>query len=92
MLAFDARVADSCYRPTISPAIGAAPFVPANCPCARFHALRHTHASMLLNAGADVLTVSRRLGHAKAAVTLDTTDMIEGADQAATKTIERMLK
>ncbi|MGB7701875.1 MAG: tyrosine-type recombinase/integrase, partial [Pseudolabrys sp.] len=37
-----------------------------------FHALRHTHASMLLGAGVDVLTVSRRLGHGKASVTLDT--------------------
>ena len=32
-----------------------------------FHALRHTHASVLLRAGVDVLTVSRRLGHGKAA-------------------------
>ena len=36
-----------------------------------FHALRHTHASMLINAGIDILTVSRRLGHSKAAITLD---------------------
>ena len=49
-----------------------------------FHALRHTHASMLLGAGVDVLTVSRRLGHGKASVTLDTHwHLIEGADAAA---------
>jgi integrase len=28
-----------------------------------FHALRHTHASALIAAGVDVLTISRRLGH-----------------------------
>jgi hypothetical protein len=32
--------------------------------CWRFHALRHTHTSLLLAAGVPVLTVSRRLGHA----------------------------
>lgn len=37
-----------------------------------FHALRHTHASMLIAAGVDILTISRRLGHSKASVTLDT--------------------
>ena len=35
------------------------------------HALRHTHASQLIAAGVDVLSVARRLGHAKATVTLD---------------------
>jgi integrase len=34
------------------------------------HALRHTHASALIASGIDVLTVSRRLGHANAAITL----------------------
>ena len=29
-------------------------------PLVSFHSLRHTHASVLLNAGVDVLTVSRR--------------------------------
>ena len=37
-----------------------------------FHSLRHTHASMLIRAGVDILTISRRLGHSKAAITLDT--------------------
>src|SRR5262249_49184946 len=35
------------------------------------HALRHSHVSLLLDAGVDVLTVSRRLGHAKVSMTLD---------------------
>ena len=35
-----------------------------------FHALRHSHASALIAAGLDVVTVSRRLGHASPALTL----------------------
>ena len=34
-------------------------------PRVSFHALRHTHASMLIRAGVDILTISRRLGHGK---------------------------
>lgn len=37
-----------------------------------FHALRHTHASILLSQGVQLLTVSRRLGHADANITLKT--------------------
>lgn len=35
------------------------------------HALRHTHASLLLAEGIDVDTISRRLGHADSKVTKD---------------------
>jgi integrase len=35
-----------------------------------FHALRHTHASHLIDAGIDVVKISRRLGHASPLVTL----------------------
>ncbi len=35
-----------------------------------FHGLRHTHASQLIAAGVDIVTVSKRLGHAKPSVTL----------------------
>lgn len=35
-----------------------------------FHALRHTHASQLIDAGIDVVTVSKRLGHANPNITL----------------------
>ena len=35
-----------------------------------FHALRHTHASQLVDAGVDIVTISRRLGHASPNVTL----------------------
>ena len=35
-----------------------------------FHAFRHTHASHLIDAGIDVVTISRRLGHASPTITL----------------------
>jgi integrase len=43
----------------------------AGLPPIRFHDLRHTAASILLNQGVPVIAVSRRLGHAKASITLD---------------------
>jgi integrase len=36
------------------------------------HSLRHTHASQLIAAGMDVLTISRRLGHGSPVITLKT--------------------
>jgi integrase len=39
-------------------------------PGVTWHALRHTHASMLIDAGIDVVRVSKRLGHADPSVTL----------------------
>ena len=36
-----------------------------------FHALRHTHASLSIRAGANVIALSRRLGHSKPSITLD---------------------
>ena len=35
-----------------------------------FHATRHTHASRLIAAGVDIVTISRRLGHANPSITL----------------------
>jgi integrase len=35
-----------------------------------FHALRHTHVSQLIDAGIDIVTISKRLGHAKPDITL----------------------
>jgi integrase len=40
-------------------------------PDMRFHDLRHTAASLMLNHGVPVIVVSRRLGHARASITLD---------------------
>jgi integrase len=39
-------------------------------PAVTFHAFRHTHASQLIAAGMDVLTISRRLGHGSPTITL----------------------
>jgi integrase len=39
-------------------------------PAITFHALRHTHASQLIANGVDIVTISKRLGHAKPSVTL----------------------
>jgi integrase len=35
-----------------------------------FHALRHTHASQLIDAGVDVVRIAKRLGHASPTITL----------------------
>jgi integrase len=35
-----------------------------------FHALRHTHASQLIDAGVDIVTISKRLGHRNPDITL----------------------
>ena len=43
----------------------------AGLPVMRFHDLRHTAASLMLNHGIAVIVVSRRLGHAKPSITLD---------------------
>jgi integrase len=43
----------------------------AGIPRIRFHDLRHTAASLMLNNGVDVLVASQRLGHAKPSITLD---------------------
>jgi hypothetical protein len=42
----------------------------AGIPDVSFHALRHTHASQLIDAGVDVVTISQRLGHASSDITL----------------------
>lgn len=47
---------EACTRAKIEPAVG-------------FHDLRHTYASLLAQAGADLLTISKLLGHADTRVT-----------------------
>jgi integrase len=62
-------------------------------PGVSFHAFRHSHASILIRSGVDVITVSRRLGHANASITLNVYGhLIEGADAAAAKAMEGVLK
>ncbi|MEG1197147.1 MAG: tyrosine-type recombinase/integrase [Raoultibacter sp.] len=43
-----------------------------NFPGLRFHDLRHTQATLLIGNGVDIKTVQNRLGHSRAATTLDT--------------------
>jgi integrase len=43
----------------------------AGLPDIRFHDLRHTAASLMLNHGVPAIIVSKRLGHAKVSITLD---------------------
>jgi integrase len=43
----------------------------AGLPNIRFHDLRHTAASIMLNHNIPIIVVSRRLGHSKASITLD---------------------
>lgn len=38
----------------------------------KFHSLRHTHATILLEAGANIKDIQKRLGHSKSATTMDT--------------------
>lgn len=52
------------------------------------HAFRHTVASVLINNGQDVVTVSRRLGHSRTSTTLDVyAHMIAEADANAAECI-----
>jgi integrase len=44
----------------------------ATLPKIRFHDLRHTYASLLLQSGSDLKTVSTALGHSSVAITADT--------------------
>jgi integrase len=62
-------------------------------PAVSFHALRHTHVSALISAGVDVLTVSRRIGHANAAITLRVYGhLFEQDDGRAVDAIETALR
>jgi integrase len=54
------------------------------------HALRHTHVSQLIAAGVDVLTISRRIGHAKPSITLNVySHLLPATDARAAEAIER---
>ncbi len=54
----------------------------AGVPKIRLHDLRHTHATLLLAAGANAKVVSERLGHSSVAFTLDTYDARDAGQQA----------
>ena len=64
-----------------------------NLPHCRFHGLRHTHVSLLIDAGVDILKISRRLGHDKPSTTLNVYGhLIKSDDDAAVKAMEGVLK
>jgi len=61
-------------------------------PDIRFHDLRHTSISFLLDIGTPINTVQRRAGHSKASITTDTYGhaMAHSQDEAAVR-IEEMV-
>ena len=62
-------------------------------PEATFHSLRHVHASALIAAGQDVVTVSRRLGHAKPTITLNVYGhLFRNTDAGCADAIERIMR
>ncbi len=57
-----------------------------------FHGLRHTHASLLLEAGVNMKVTQERLGHSKMSTTSDTySHTSAGMQKAAAEAMERML-
>jgi integrase len=64
----------------------------AGLPDIRFHDLRHTAASLMLNNGVPLLVVSKRLGHAQPSITLDVYGhQIPTGQQEAANLMDRLL-
>ncbi|HHI5794265.1 TPA: tyrosine-type recombinase/integrase [Clostridioides difficile] len=58
-----------------------------------FHSLRHTHATMLLEAGANIKAVQKRLGHSNIAVTMNTySHVTETMKQETVDLFEKSIK
>jgi len=65
----------------------------AGLPVIRLHDLRHTNASLALDAGVDLKVVSERLGHSQIAITADLyTHVNSGPGRAAADQIARALR
>jgi integrase len=61
-------------------------------PKVTLHALRHTHVSQLIASGLDIVSVSRRIGHANPTVTLSVYAHLFGnTDEKAAAVVERAL-
>lgn len=61
-------------------------------PHLNFHCLRHTHASLLLQAGVDVKVVSERLGHSSVRITYDIySHLMPGMQREAGNRLEDLL-
>jgi integrase len=64
----------------------------AGLPAIRFHDLRHSAATLMLNAGIPVIVVKRRLGHARASITLDVYGhLIPSMQSEAAELIDQMV-
>jgi integrase len=64
----------------------------AGVPTIRFHDLRHTHATLALQAGVHPRVVSERLGHSTVAMTLDTySHVIPALQEDAAERIAELL-
>ena len=63
-----------------------------NLPHISIHSLRHTNATLLIAGGADLRTVSKRLGHADMTTTANIyTHAIQSADERAAQVLDAML-
>ena len=57
----------------------------------RFHDFRHSHASILIGNGVDIVSVSARLGHSSVDMTLKVyTHLLPSAERKALKTINML--
>jgi integrase len=63
----------------------------AGLPHVSLHTLRHTHASILIREGIDILTISRRLGHSSAAITFGVYGHLVSSQDRAAEIIEKTL-
>ena len=58
----------------------------------RLHDLRHTHASLMLQAGVHQKVVSERLGHSSVAITMDTySHVLPGIQEEAADRFSKLL-
>jgi integrase len=63
-----------------------------NLPLINFHGLRHTAASILIDSGVTLKTVSEILGHSRGSTTIDIySHMLQGSDDAAAQIMENRL-
>jgi integrase len=75
------------YRRSFIPLVTA-----AEVPRIRFHDLRHTHATLLLQAGENAKVVSERLGHANIRITLGTySHVLPTMQKGAADKLQRLL-
>ena len=63
-----------------------------NLPPIHPHKFRHTQASLLISEGVNILTVSKRLGHAKVSTTLDIySHVLAKSDEKASSTLDDLI-